>query len=422
MPPWPSPLARIRRGRPVTPGGRPALPGPPRRGRATAAGCPQIPARNTRLRFYGLAALAYAAFGSLFQVFPPFLTALQREFVIGQVPASLTMTAFLVPLALFSLPLGAAVDRRGPRRVGLLGFAVLLGGAGLTAAASSLPLLLAGRVVAGAGGAMALLAVLRVLTARVPAASLGTAFGLFIAGLPIGTGFDFDVLNHLGSWRLATIAAMGTAVAAAAVFWWLAPRGAPPAPQPAIRTILAHPVLRRVSLLVAVGYTAILAFTTWSPTKLTAYGHLAAGSAALITSVALLVDIPFSPLWGLVSDRLGRRKPFVAGAFLIFGVPAFAIPAAAPLGLGVLLLIVAGMGVGCAMFFPVVLTLPRPLVGEDQVGAAYGLFLTAQALGMAVGPLAVGFVFTGASIVLGFVTIGALMAAGFLVALPLRAR
>src|SRR5262249_11892341 len=82
-------------------------------------------------------------------------------------------------------------------------------------------------------------------------------------GSPIATGLDFDVLNRLGSWRASTLAALGAVVPAAVAFWRLAPRGVPPAPQralPAMRNILAHPILRWLSLLVAVGYTAILAF------------------------------------------------------------------------------------------------------------------------------------------------------------------
>ncbi len=54
------------------------------------------------------------------------------------------------------------------------------------------------------------------------------------------------------------------------------------------------------------------------------------------------------------------------------------------------------------MFFPATLAIPQSVVPEELLGAAYGLFLTAQALGMTLGPLVLGVVFDHAATAVGF--------------------
>lgn len=382
-------------------------------------------ARSSALTLYALAALAYTSFGTVFQVFPPFFDELQAEFAVGRTLAGLSMTAFLAPVALASFFLGAAVDRRGSAYVGRLGFALLLAGGALTVAASSIALLLASRALAGFGGGMVLLATLKLLAARVPAERLGIAFGLFVAGLPIGTGIAFDALSRLPSWRLSAAAAAAIVALAGAAFTALVPAEAAVRPPRSLRVelgaLLAPPALRQLAALVLLGYTAIVAFTTWAPTRLASYGGLAAGTATLIASLLLVIDIPFAPFWGRISDRLGRRKPFVVASFLVYSAGAFLVPSAALAGAVPLLLVVSAMGIGCAMFFPVSLAIPESLVPETLLGATYGLFLTAQAVGMALGPLALGAVFAHGSTPLGMFAIGGIGVAGLAASLRLRA-
>lgn len=273
---------------------------------------------------------------------------------------------------------------------------------------------------------MVLVAVLRLLAASVPAERLGIAFGIFIAGLPVGTGIAFDVLNHLPSWRASAAVSLALVALGAAAFWALVPARGLARPTASLRadlgTCIAVPAVRRLALLVALGYAAIVAFTTWAPTRLESYAGLAVGTASLIASVLLVIDIPFAPFWGRVSDRVGRRKPFVVAAFLVYAAGAFLVPSAALAGAVPLVLVVGAMGIGCAMFFPATLAIPQALVPEAVLGATYGLFLTAQALGMALGPLVLGAVFEHQSTPVGIVLIGGISAVGATVSLRLRTR
>jgi MFS family permease len=375
-----------------------------------------------------LAALAYASFGTVFQVLPPFFDDLARELGAGPARIGLSMTAFLAPVALTSLLLGAAVDRHGSARAGRAGFALLLTGGMATALAGSMGVLLAGRALAGLGGGMVLLATLKLLAIRVPAARLGRAFGIFVAGLPVGTGIAFDALNRLSSWRLSAAAAATLVVPAGLAFTALGSpesEARPPRPPRSLRADLAAlralPAVPLLTLLVVLGYTAIIAFTTWAPTRLVAYGGLAPKTAALLASLLLLIDIPFAPLWGRVSDCVGRRKPFIVASFLAYGAGAVLVPTAARTGVVPLLLVVSAMGIGCAMFFPATLAIPQAVVPGALLGTAYGLLLAAQAVGMTLGPLALGLVFAHATIPAGFFVIAGIAAAGLAASPRLRA-
>ena len=145
--------------------------------------------------------------------------------------------------------------------------------------------------------------------------------------------------------------------------------------------------------------------------------------ASLIASMLLIIDIPFAPLWGAVSDRIGRRRPFVIAAFTVYLIGSLLVPWVAQThAVAPLVLVIAGMGIGCAMFFPAALTIPAETVAQDRVGAAYGLFFTAQVAGMLAGPLLIGQLLDAGTPTLAFLGVSAVTALGLAAAFTLRSR
>ncbi|MBI3979417.1 MAG: MFS transporter [Chloroflexi bacterium] len=381
------------------------------------------------LLFYG-----YFAFGVLLQVFPPLLGLITAEFGVSRQSAALTMTLFLAPLVVIGIPAGLAVDRWGVVRMGRLAFVPMLLGGALTAFAGSFPVLLLGRMVAGAGGCLLVVTLLKVIARDFAPERRGLALGIFAAGLPAGTGLAFNgpaLLGHAVSWRGAALAATLVVASAAAVFALLSRSNATNgATGPAVRQgnpagALRSGELWRLAATTTLGYMAILAFTTWAPTTLVGYAGVAPWVATLIASLLLVIDIPFAPFWGHVSDRARRRKPFVVGAFAIYFAGSLALPvvAVAP-GLAIpgLLLVVPIMAIGCAMFFPTALAIPAEIVAPPLIGVAYGLFFAAQVLGMMLGPMLLGYVLDHGSALSAFRAVSAMALAGFLAALTLRSR
>src|SRR5262249_24483026 len=155
----------------------------------------------------------------------------------------------------------------------------------------SLPVVLAGRAIAGAGSGFLLVGVLKVGTEAIPRAQLGLALGIFAAGLPAGTGVAFNLLRplaQLGGWRLSLLAAGGLVLGAAAVFELLASRwmqGAGPSVDPRLAPKSGE--LCRLSIVTVLGYAAILGFTTWAPTTLVGFARIPLWAASLIASMLL---------------------------------------------------------------------------------------------------------------------------------------
>lgn len=387
-----------------------------------------VTSRHTHfLLFY-----SYFAFGVLLQIFPPLLDTVGGEFGVSRQSAALVMTLFMAPLVLLAVPAGLVADRRGIAGSGRLAFLMMLLGGMLTAFAGSFQILLLGRVIAGAGGALLVIALLKTIAQTVPREQRGLALGVFAAGLPAGTGLAFNGLGPLGhalGWRSAALAATLIVGSAMVVFELLVRRdptdvgGNALAVNPALALRSAE--LWRLAAATAFGYMAILGFTTWAPTTLVGYAGVSPWVAAFIASLLLVIDIPFAPLWGSFSDRVGRRKPFIVAAFAIYSFGSLLVPfvAVAP-GLAIpgLLAVIALMGIGCAMFFPAALAIPAEVVAPERAGAAYGLFFTAQVFGMMLGPVIVGYVLDLGSTAQAFLAVSAMALAGLLAALTLRSR
>jgi MFS family permease len=387
-------------------------------------------ADRSAFKTYLLLFSAYFVFGALFQVFPPLFAPVIQTFAVSRALASLTMTLFMAPIVVLAILAGIAVDRYGTGVVGRAAFGVLFVGGVATGLVGTFPLLLVARAVSGIGGGLLLVTLLKVIVERIPSDRRGLALGIFAAGFPAGTSVAFNLLGALGrdtGWRTAVLAAAACVGIGALLFWQLTPEASAPPPAPTARSTraLRNPELWRLATTTAFGYSAILGFTTWAPATLVRYASVPGWVAAFIASLLLLIDIPFSPLWGRLSDRIGRRKPFIVAAFAIYltgsllvppvgRVPGIAIPG--------LLAVVLVMGVGCAMFFPTALAIPPEVVPVELTGAAYGLFFTAQVIGMMAGPLLVGTVIDQTSTVGGFLTISVLALGGVLSALTLRSR
>jgi len=229
------------------------------------------------------------------------------------------------------------------------------------------------------------IALLRLLIERIPQAQRGLALGVFVAGLPAGTGIAFDVLAPLGA-KLGWRAEMGIAFLLLLGVLLVFLRAVPRTPHrrvhaPRLLPVLYNEQLWRLSLVTLLGYTAIIGFTTWAPTTLVTIARVPLWLGVVIASVLLVIDIPFAPLWGAVSDRLGRRKPFIVGGFTIYLIGSLVVPAVASASdwrIAGLLITITGMGVGCAMFFPATLAIPVETVEPEQVGLTCALFFMAQ--------------------------------------------
>ena len=385
--------------------------------------------RGTNLGALWVVFYLYFVFGVALQLYPPLFDSIMAEFSVNRQAAAALMTVFLAPVVLLGIWGGLVTDRLGIHRVVPISLVVVMAGLLLSAVATSFPFLLLGRALAGVGSAFLVVAVMKIVALNFPKERLGLAFGVFAAGLPVATVLAFNGLSLLG-WRGSTLAGVAFAGIGLVFFQLLAKRLrlAPGIRAPLFASGLAlrNREVWRVAIVAFFGYMAIVSFTTWAPTTLVDYAGIALWLASLLASILLLIDIPLGPVWGSVSDRLGRRKPFLVAAFVIYLAGSLVVPWVALLPIVVatlaLLATITFMGTGCAAFFPTASSIPAQSVRPELAGSAFGIFVTAQFLGMALGPMVLGYTLDMTSALTGFLVISLMTGFGAVAAMALRSR
>lgn len=255
---------------------------------------------------------------------------LMRDFAVGGAIVGNLSAVYFWAYAALQIPCGLFTDRWGPRRV--LTVAILATGAGcaVMGLAPSIELAYAGRALIGFGAAFAFVGSMVIaalwLPARRFASFSGVALAVGLAGGVIGQGPFAAVVAALG-WRDYMVVLAGWALIHALLAWLLirdrprsaersAPGGAMPAtpvPEP-MRSSLIRALRQPQNFLIAafafLMSVPILAFGgLWGVPYTVARFGVDTTAAGFAMAAMLLGVACGGPLWGLLSDRLGRRKP-----------------------------------------------------------------------------------------------------------------
>ena len=256
----------------------------------------------------------------LFLVLPVFALEAQK-YPGGDDPAliGLAMGIYGLTQGLLQIPFGMASDRFGRKRVIVIGLLIFAAGSFLAAAATSLPWLLAGRALQGAGAVSAavtaLLADLTRDTVRTKAmamvgASIGLVFALsLVIAPPLAAAIGLHGLFAL----TGALALVGIGI----VLWFtpkppLAVKVGRDGLAPALAQVLAHPGLQRLNLGVFVLHAVQLAMWVAVPTLLLHAGlakdqHWAVYLPAVLGSFVVMGMLLF-PL---------ERKGYLRAVFLV---------------------------------------------------------------------------------------------------------
>jgi len=285
------------------------------------------------------------------------------------------------------IPTGLAADRWGPRRLLAAGAAVMALGTLAFGLAPNAIVANAGRLLIGAAGGVAFVAMLKIATHwMVPRQfAYASAFALFIgvcgatlAGAPL----SFAV--SLFGWRSVMVAsAIATGLVAIAI--WFVVRDDPtergytshfPEAAKSHESVSALHALREVlrhrnMWILLVGPAALSAIVLsfaglWGVPFLVMHYGFTTAEAAGVASLMMIAWSVSGLGYGVLSERLGRRKPVMMGglvaAMLLWSVVVF-VPG---LDRAVLIALLVAVGVSCGAF---ILTFP---LAKESVPSRFG--------------------------------------------------
>ncbi len=293
----------------------------------------------------------------------------------------------------FSLVAGAAMDRIGPRRL-LPGAAAVVGIGALLFATGNSQVAGVGRFLQGAGGVFALVGAIYIATKNFSASKAATLIGATqMFGMAGGSAGQFVVGPMIGrgvAWNHFWIGMSVIALLIAVALFLLIPNESSTQSEGGLRriaqafaTVFKNPQSILCGLIAGLMFIPTTIFDMiWGVRFLQEAHGIDYGEAVMRSATVPFGWIIGCPLLGLLSDRIGRRKPVIIGAgvvlfaciaWILYGTPGVFPPYV--LGL------VTGIASGAAMLpYTVIKEANPPQFAGTATGVVNFLNFTLSAL------------------------------------------
>lgn len=330
--------------------------------------------------------------------FAPLIPLVTAELGLSYAAAGTIQTAYFWTYTLVQMPVGMIADRWGVRPVMLGCMTILTLGALAFAGSGSYLAAIAARMLVGVGAAAVWVPGLRLVSEWFPASERGRATGLIGAGGGAGGTLGFVLVPLMAAawgWRaayaLAAVPAALTLVLIAVLLPGTAAGGAArSAPTGSLRRVLAARALWPFNLTVLCSYGSYFSFITFLPAFLVSDLGMSPARAGLVSGLIPAATIVSWPLAGLVSDRLGRRRPVYLASQAAGIAVCLAFALVVPhFGTGVAAVAAVTTGlVSGGMILPFVMVVE--LFPPEIAGTAAGVTNTATFVGGMVLPIILG--------------------------------
>ena len=299
--------------------------------------------RRTAIVVFLAFALAYFFSALLRAITATLAPTLTAEFALNARDLGLLAGGYFFGFAATQLPLGAWLDRHGPKRVIISFLLLAVAGCMAFSVATSFSGLLAARVLCGVGVSACLMAPLTGFrrwltpTAQLRANSwmlMTGSFGMLASTLPVQWLMPVTGWRPL-FWGLAVAVGLSMAAIAWKVPAWHAAPAEPGDKPGSYAEVWSHPYFRRVAPIGFFHYGGLIAIQTlWAGpwlVRVTGYGPLEAATGLFVINIAMLCTFlgwgmvtPWLARKGLTTDRLialGVPSSFVVLAFIIVAGP-----------------------------------------------------------------------------------------------------
>ena len=324
---------------------------------------------------------------------PPALPVLRAELGLTLVQSGFVATTFNLVGGLAGMLAGVLADRFGPKRLALLGLAILSAGGFLGAAAGGFATLLLARFLEGAGFILFTVAGAALMTAAAPEPrARAKALSLWSAYMPAGGSLALlaaPLVIAAAGWRglwvaLALIAAGAFALVAR---YALAPRAGRVGSLRLALESLSQPGSLVLALMFAFYVAQWTSVMIWLPTFVVDERGGSDAAAALLTALMVLINVPGNLAGGWLLARGVRRGAMTIAAFAIMALCAVGMLLDVLPNLPRFLLVLAFSS--CAGVIPAAVFSGVPLHARSSrhVGTSNGLVMQSSQASQFVAPI-----------------------------------
>jgi predicted MFS family arabinose efflux permease len=270
-----------------------------------------------------------------FLVVTPLLPAVRDQLGVDETWLGLLVTSYAIGVGVLSLIGGPWSDRVGRRRILVLGSAAMAGALLLHAAATSFPLLVLVRLLAGSASGLLSGATIAYVGDAIPYHQRGRANGILASGFAAGQIFGIPLGAWLGEAHFALpFVVFSGFVAIASILVALFVRQ-PPVVLASDLTLAetardywnlaVNPVTGATALAYTLMFLGVGLFVTYLPTELGARFSAGPSQVSTLFAVGGVASLIMGPIAGALSDRFGRKVLVVVGsalsAVLMFATP-----------------------------------------------------------------------------------------------------
>lgn len=358
-----------------------------------------------KLRWLVLVLMGLVIFGSYYayDAVSPIANYIIKGMGISRAQYGLLFSLYSLPNVIMVLLGGILLDIIGIRKAGTLFAALCAIGVFITASGSTFMIMLLGRLVYGLGSESLIITMDKILSRWFKGKELAFAFGLLITIARLGTIAAFNSAASLqewsGSWRLAiwvsavimfvsfTLFLVYSGIDKAKEKYFKREEKEGEAEKFVVQDIYKFkPSFWFVSLLCMTFYSAIFPFTAFSTIFLQTKFGFSAVLGGRYTSLVFTASMIFTPLLGLLVDKIGKR-----GAMMIIG-SLMLVPAHLALGLTYIHPAIPMIMIGISFsLVPAALWPVIPIIIEERrLGTAFGLMTLVQNIGLTIFPWLAG--------------------------------
>ena len=385
-------------------------------------------ASNYRWVVLAASFFSFVAYALVFQLVPPLMSSLQVEFGVNDAQAGLLMSMAVVPGIILALPAGVVMNTYGFRSLGFLSTVSVAVGSLTTALASNFLAALLGRFILGVGGTFLIVGSPTIVPQWFSHDELGKAMGIYGTNMPVAIIIAFPAATVLGQnfgWRCPFYVGAAVSLVAALIFV-AAVREGPLKGEPRpmklseVKRAVGSGEVWKAGLVWLLFETTTIGFLTWAPKLFQRFKGLEPLYAGLLASVVMYSAVFFVPLFGWVSDKVGRRKPFIVAGSVSMALTLISASYTSDVGL---FFSVFALGISAATIPPLAMAVVAESLPPQLSGTGFGVVTLCQSVGITLSaPLAGYFLQTTQSLLLTFLGLSLFALAGAITGLTIRTR